>query len=122
MNKEILNRMQDVIAAYDKLKGTIYLACITEFDDDAYVIVCRQNIHSLRPSEMKKIMASMGKIEEVHKYGNTSIQFWFDSQEEFNKLFNEYKKNSKCTIFTYAEDGNSYGVDEEIPVMETLKK
>ena len=122
MKQEILDKMHNVIDAYDELKGNIYFACITEFNNDAYVNIYRQNIHSLRPSEMKKIMTSVGKIEEVHKYENTSIQFWFDSQEEFNELFDKYKKNSQCTIFTYAGDGNSYGVDEEIPVMETLRK
>lgn len=119
MKREIINKMYNVINAYDNAKGYIYQARIAEYDDDLVgILIIKQNIHSLKASEMKKIIGSLDKIERIHQY---AFIFWFDSQEEFNKLFNKFKEeNPKYTKFKL-NSGRSgekyYSVEDEISVI-----
>ena len=122
MNREILNKMYNVIKAYDNAKGYIYQACIFEYNTDlADIFIFKQNIHSLSASKMKKIINSLDEIEKNHQYGNNYFIFWFDSQEEFNELFNKFKEeNPKYTKFRFIDSTGEekyYGVEDEIPVI-----
>ena len=118
MKSETLNKMQDVINAYNNAKGYIYQAIVNEFDNINHILIFKVNIHTLRPSEMKKFIKIEGKYEKVTKYGNKYFEFYFDSQEEFNKIFNEVKKELKVKIFKYNGDFKEkiYNEDEEIKI------
>lgn len=119
MNKEILNKMYEVIKAYDNLKGYIYRAYIVEYDNGlTNILIDKQNIHSLRPSEIKRIINSLGEIEKIYQYGNKYFTFWFDSQEEFNELFNKFKEENPNYIkFKINNEEKYYSVEDEIPII-----